>query len=103
MAASAAGSSSCPQKPCYRVEGGRTFDRENTGVTRAEDLWGVGRKLGQEAKKERRRVGANLLDGSNDINSNGKFLVGQSRNQMTKEAMAIKFAALDEGQGTSTA
>jgi hypothetical protein len=38
-----------------------------------------------------------LLDRSNDIDPDGKFLVGQKRNQMKEEAVAIKFAALDEG------
>jgi hypothetical protein len=38
-----------------------------------------------------------LLDGSNDIHSDGKFLVGQNRNKMNEEPVAIKFAALDEG------
>lgn len=85
------------------VERGGTFERENTGVAGAEDLWGVGRELGQQAKKERSRVSTNLLYGSNDIDPDGKFLVGQKRNQMNEEAMAVQFAALDEGQGTRTA
>ena len=38
------------QKPRGPIERGGTFERENTGVAGAEDLWGVGRELGQQTK-----------------------------------------------------
>jgi hypothetical protein len=75
----------------------------SAGVAGAEHFWGVGSELGQQAKKECSGVSAHLLDGSNDIDPDGKFLVGQERKQMNEEAMAVKFAALDEGQSTRAA
>ncbi len=61
-----------PQKPRNPVERGGTFDRENTGVARTEDFWGVGREFRQQAKKQGSGVSADLLDSSNDIDSDWK-------------------------------
>jgi hypothetical protein len=76
-----------------------TFDREDAGVAGAEEFGGVRGELGTEAEEERSRVGADLLDGADDVDPDWEFFVGEEWCEMGEDAMAVELAALDEGEG----
>jgi hypothetical protein len=68
---------------------GGTFKREDAGVAGTEELRFVGGELGTKAEEERGRVGADLLDRADGVDSDGEFLIGQEWREMGEDAMAV--------------